>query len=615
MFFMRTPLFSYQPYLLWILATPVQFYIAKNMYISAFKALKIRTANMDSLVILGTSAAYFYSVYLVLTGGHHNYFETGAVLITVVILGRYLEAVAKRKTGQAIEKLMKLSPVSATVIREGDESVIDIDDIAVGDIIIVKPGEKIPVDGVVTEGGSSVDESMITGESLPVSKHPGDPVTGATVNGPGVFRFRAERIGKDTVLSRIIKLVEDAQSKKAPIQRYADTIAAYFVPSVLGIALLTFIVWLVVGQDFNFAIMTAVSVLVVACPCALGLATPTAIMVGSGIGAKHGILFKGGDSLEITHRLKNIVFDKTGTLTVGHPVVTDVISLNGNGSILQLAASLEKHSEHSIAKAVAEKARGELLHLAKNVTAVPGKGVTGVIDNIDYFLGNSALMELNGISIKKHGSVITGLENEGKTIVILAEKDRALGILAIADEVKPSAVEAVGKLKGAGLKVSMITGDNKAAADHIAGILGIDEVYAGVLPENKADMVKKIRSSGTTAMIGDGINDSPALAEADIGIAMGSGTDVAIETGDVVLMKNDLNDIPRAIKLSRITMNRIRLNMFWALFYNVLGIPVAAGVFYAWTGWLLNPMLAGTAMALSSVSVVTSSLLLRNKKL
>jgi len=615
MFFMEHPLFYYQNYLLWFLATPVQFYVAKDMYISAFKSLKNRSANMDSLVVLGTSSAYFYSVFLVLTHDHHNYFETGAVLITVVILGRYLEAVAKRKTGQAIEKLMKLSPSNAAVIRDGNESVISIDDIRIGDIVIVRPGEKIPVDGTVTEGSSKVDESMITGESVPVSKKEGAKVIGATVNQFGVIKFRAEKIGADTVLSRIIKLVEDAQSKKAPIQRYADLISSYFVPAVLGIAFLTFIIWLSLGYEFNFAIMTAVSVLVVACPCALGLATPTAIMVGSGMGAKYGILFKGGDSLETAHRLKNIVFDKTGTLTIGRPVVTDMISIDGKNIMMLLAASLEKHSEHSLAKAILEKAQGEILYAAKDVQAVSGHGITGLIEGTQYFIGNSALMKMNGIDISTHDEKINELEKEGKTVVTLASESGVLGIIAIADDVKETAAEAVADLKKAGHKIFMITGDNQTAAEHIGNILRIDEVYARTLPENKSEIIKKIKESGHTAMIGDGINDSPALAEADIGIAMGSGTDVAIETGDIVLMRNDLKDISKAIRLSRLTMNRIRLNMFWALFYNVLGIPVAAGVFYAWTGWLLSPMIAGTAMALSSVSVVTSSLLLRYKKL
>ena len=570
---------------------------------------------MDSLVVLGTSSAYFYSVFLVLTHDHHNYFETSAVLITVVILGRYLEAVAKRKTGQAIESLIKLSPNSATVIRDGQEQIISIDDIAVGDTVVVKPGERIPVDGTVTVGKTTIDESMITGESKPVSKHPGDNVIGATVNQFGVIIFVAEKIGTDTVLSRIIKLVEDAQSKKAPIQRYADLISSYFVPAVLSVAILTFLIWLALGQNFNFAIMTAVSVLVVACPCALGLATPTAIMVGSGLGAKYGILFKGGDSLETTHKLKNIVFDKTGTLTVGRPVVTDIVSLNDRNDVLVTAASLEKHSEHSLAKAVMDRAAGMKLFDAADVKAVSGHGITGEIEGKQYFLGNSALMKLNGIDISEHQNKIAELESEGKTVVTLADRNGALGIFAIADDVKESAAEAVKDLKNAGLKVIMITGDNKTTADHIAELLGIDEVYANTLPENKADLIRKIKESGSTAMVGDGINDSPALAEADIGIAMGSGTDVAIETGDVVLMKNDLNDIAKAIRLSRITMSKIRLNMFWALFYNVVGIPVAAGVFYAWTGWLLSPMIAGSAMALSSVSVVTNSLLLRYKKL
>lgn len=611
---MNAPL-PHQNIILWIFATPVQFIIAKDIYTSAYKALKNGNSNMDTLVALGTSVAYFYSVYLVISGSHHTYFETSAVLIAVVLLGRYLEESAKKRTNRSIEKLMKLSPNEANVIRNGKELVISIDDIVIGDTVIVKPGEIIPVDGVIIEGNTGIDESMITGESLPVSKTIGDNVIGATVNQFGIFRFKAERIGKDTILSRIIRLVEEAQGKKAPIQRYADLISSYFVPGVLTIALITFIVWILIGSGFNFALMTAVSVLVVACPCALGLATPTAIMVGTGLGAKNGILFKGGDTLEIAHKLNNIVFDKTGTLTVGKPTVTDVINLNKNENVIILAASLEKYSEHSLARAILEKAKNEVLFNSKDAKAIPGYGISGIIEGNEYFLGNSSLMTMLGIITDDYSYNINRLENEGKTVVFLARDNKCLGIIAIADIIKDSAVQAIRELKSAGLSVSMITGDNKTTAEYIASKLGIETVYANILPENKSEIVKEIKLNGHTAMVGDGINDSPALASADIGIAMGSGTDVAIETGDIVLMRNDLTDIARAIKLSKITMNKIKQNMFWALFYNILGIPVAAGVLYSMTGWVLNPMLAGTAMALSSVSVVTNSLLLRNKKL
>jgi P-type Cu+ transporter len=614
MFFMDHPLFVFQNYLLWLLATPVQFYIAKDMYISAYKASLNRTANMDTLVILGTGSAYFYSVFLVLTGSHHNYFETGTVLITVVILGRYLESVAKRRTGQAIEKLIKLAPNTAVVIKNGFDEIISIDKIEAGDLIIIKPGDKIPVDGIITEGGTTIDESMLTGESMPVSKVIGNYVSAGTVNLTGVFKFRAEKVGKDTVLSRIIKLVEDAQTKKAPVQRYADTIASYFVPAVIISAATTFLAWIVFGESFNFALMTAVSVLVVACPCALGLATPTAIMVGSGLGAKNGILFKGGDSLETTHKLKNIIFDKTGTLTEGKPTVTDTISLNGT-NVLALAASLEKNSGHSIAKAIIEKAAEDTLYEAFDVKAISGFGITGRIGDEQYFIGNKELMESRKISTKEGIDKYNKLVEEGKTAVFISDSKEIIGIIAVADTVKDTAQQAVSDLKKAGTEVFMITGDNIKTAEFIASHCGITKIYANVRPDKKADHVENIKRSGLTAMIGDGINDSPALAAADIGIAMGSGTDVAIETGDIVLMKNDLNDIVRAIRLSRLTINKIRMNMFWALFYNVLGIPVAAGVFYHWTGWTLNPMIAGTAMALSSVSVVTNSLLLRYKKL
>ncbi|MBR9691587.1 copper-translocating P-type ATPase [Candidatus Woesearchaeota archaeon] len=604
----------YEGYILWVLATPVQFIVGAQFYKGMWNALKNKSANMDTLVAIGTSAAYFYSVYVVLTGGMGQYFEASAILITLVVMGKLLEAIAKGKTSEAIKKLMNLSPKIATVIKYNKEIKIPVDDVKEGDLIIVKPGEKVPVDGVLTEGHSSVDESMITGESIPIEKSKGDKVIGATINKTGSFVFKAEKVGANTTLSQIIKLIEDAQGKKAPIQRFADTISAYFVPVVILIAIGTFLTWKFgFAKEFSFGLIAAVSVLVIACPCSLGLATPTAIMVGTGKGAKKGILIKGGDSLETAHKLKAVIFDKTGTITKGVPSVTNLVSLNPGSKekLLQTVASIEQLSEHPLAESIVKEAKDKNITLKKaaNFKAIPGHGVSADLGRETYYFGNNKLMAKYNISISpKIKEDIENLEEEGKTVMLLGSNKKLKGIVAVADTIKETSRAAVRKLQKMKIFVYMITGDNERTAKAIAKQAGINHVFAEVLPEDKANYVKKLQKKGKVAMVGDGINDSPALAQADIGIAMGSGTDVAMETGDIVLMRNDLEDVPTAIKLSRMTMSKIRQNMFWALFYNTLGIPIAALGF-------LNPMIAGGAMALSSVSVVSNSLLLKMKKL
>jgi len=606
----------YRDIIIWILATPVQGGAAWHMYVSAFTALRGWSANMDTLIVLGTSAAYLYSVYAVLAGVEGTYFEVAAILITIVLFGRWLEARAKGKTSEAIKRLIGLKPKTATVLRKGKEMKIPVDDVQVGDLVIVKPGEKVPVDGVVEEGHSSIDESMVTGESIPIEKKPGDAVIGATINKHGLLTIKATKVGANTTLAHIIRLIEEAQGSKAPIQRFADAVSAYFVPAVLVIAILTFIIWFVVSKDVQFSLIASVSVLVIACPCALGLATPTAIMVGTGKGAKNGILIKGGEALETAHKITHVILDKTGTITKGQPEVTDLVPVSkvGEKELLTLAASIEKGSEHPLADAIVKAAVEKKLALKKvtGFKAVPGHGVSATLGKKHYLLGNVKLMK--GISLKAHEEKLHALEEQGKTVMMLAEGKSLVGLVAVADTMKETSPEAIQLFKKMGIDVYMITGDNARTAKAIAGKLGI-KYFAEVLPEDKANYVKKLQKEGKVAMVGDGINDAPALAQADIGAAMGSGTDVAMESGDLVLMKDDLRDVAKAIKLSRQTMAKIRQNMFWALVYNVIGIPVAAGVFYGWTGWLLSPIIAGAAMALSSVSVVSNSLLLRMKKL
>ncbi|MEK6827188.1 MAG: heavy metal translocating P-type ATPase [Nanoarchaeota archaeon] len=609
----------YRNYILFFLATPVQFIVGAGIYKSAFNALKNKTANMDTLIAIGTSAAYFYSVYVIFFNPMGDqYFEAAAVLITFVMLGRYLESIAKGKTSEAIKKLMNLSPKIATVIRNGKEEKIKVDEVIVGDIVIVKPGERIPVDGVIIEGATSIDESMITGESMPVEKGKGDTVIGATINKYGSFKFKATKVGANTTLSQIIKLIEDAQGKKAPIQRFADKISAYFVPVVILISIVSFLIWFfLVGKSFEFSLIIAVSVLVIACPCALGLATPTAIMVGTGKGAEKGILIKGGDALETAHKLYAVVFDKTGTLTEGKPKVTDIISVNGMGEneILKLSASIEQHSEHPLAQAIVQRSKEEKIKLEeiKNFIAIPGQGVEGTFKGKKLMVVKPEYIRKIS-SLKEYDKNISQLEEDGKTVVVAILNKKILGFIAIADTPRKDSIQAVKELQKKNIFVYMITGDNKRTANAIAKQIGVNHVIAEVLPEDKSKYVKKLQAKGKVAMVGDVINYAPALAQADIGIAIGSGTDVAMETGNIVLMNNSTLDVVRAINLSKITIKKIKQNMFWALFYNSMGIPIAAGLLYPFTGWLLSPIIAGGAMALSSVSVVLNTLAMKRKK-
>jgi P-type Cu+ transporter len=616
----------YHPYILFAIATPVQFYAGWRFYRGAWSALRNKAGNMDLLVALGTSAAYFYSVAVtflpkVIKG--EVFYETAALLLTFVLLGKVLEMKAKGKTSDAIKKLMGLTPKTAIVLRDDKEVEIPIEKVKPGDLVVVKPGERIPVDGEIRKGATSVDESMITGESIPIEKSIGDPVIGATINTNGYITFRATKVGADTVLAGIVKLVEDAQGSRAPIQRFADRVSAYFVPAVVAASVLTFVVWYLVGSGpdrFVFALMAGTAVMVIACPCALGLATPTAIMVGTGKGAENGILIKGGEALETAHKLDAIIFDKTGTLTTGQPEVTDVIALgdglDSNG-VLVMAAGLEKGSEHPLAEAVVAKAEaaGSKLAEVSDFKALPGFGVRGSVEGHEVLFGNRKLLSGQGIKIAANEKRLNDLENQGKTAMILAVDGRPAGLIAVADTIKENARTAVQGLQSIGIEVAMITGDNARTAGTIASQAGIERILADVLPEDKANEVMKLQDEGKiVGMVGDGINDAPALAQADIGIALGSGTDIAMESGEIVLIRNDIRDVVTSIELSRATIRKIKSNMFWALFYNTLGIPVAAGVLYPFFHIMLRPEIAGAAMALSSVSVVSNSLLLRRFK-
>ncbi len=599
----------YDKLIMFLLATPVQFIVGWRFYKGAWSALKSHSANMDTLIAIGTSAAYFYSVAATFVLEGHVYFEASAVIITFIILGKWLEAVTKGKTSSAIKKLLGLQAKTATVIRNGKEVQILIEDVKVGDLIIVKPGQKIPVDGVVVSGNSSVNESMITGESMPVEKRKGDQVIGATMNKNGTLTFKATKVGKDTLLSQIVKLVEDAQTSKAPIQKLADKVSSYFVPSIIVTALSVFFFWyFIIGKDLHFAISIFVAVLIIACPCALGLATPTAIMMGTGKGASYGILIKDAAALETIHKANAIVFDKTGTLTAGKPEVTDVIGKD----VLKYAAIAEKRSEHPLAEAILDKVKS--VPNASSFKAITGQGVVAKYGKKQILLGNRTLMKSHKISFASHDDKVVALENEGKTVMLLAVDKKLLGLIAVADTLKENSKRAINKLKQMGKSVYMITGDNKRTADAIAKQLGIDNVLAEVLPADKEKEIRKLQKQGKiVAMVGDGINDAPALAQANVGIALGAGTDVAIETGQIVLIKNDMQDVVTAIDLSEYTVRKIKQNLFWAFFYNAASIPIAAGILYPF-GFLLNPMIAGAAMAFSSVSVVSNSLLMKRYK-
>ncbi|HUI71120.1 MAG TPA: copper-translocating P-type ATPase, partial [Spirochaetia bacterium] len=591
------------------------------------KAILHRAPNMDSLIAIGTAAAVLYSTYNTIRialgdadAGKNLYFETAAVILTLIMLGKTLETVSKGKTSQAIKKLMRLAPKTATVIHEGTESEIPISEVEVGDLLRVRPGEKVPVDGVVTEGSTSVDESMLTGESIPVEKNIGDQVTGASLNKNGTITFRATRVGSDTALAQIIKLVEQAQGSKAPIAQLADIVSGYFVPIVILIALVAGAAWLISGQSIAFSMTIFTAVLVIACPCALGLATPTAIMVGTGKGAEEGILIKGGAALEATHRIQTVVLDKTGTITEGKPVVTDITLANGldENALLQLAASAEKGSEHPLGDAIVQSAerKGLSLLALDKFQAIPGEGIEARIRGKSLLLGNDKLMSEKGIALGALHQASMRLADDGKTPMFVAVDGAVAGIIAVADVPKESSAAAITRLRDMGLEVVMITGDNPKTAQAIARQVGVDRVLAEVLPHEKASTVKKLQEEGRrVAMVGDGINDAAALAQADIGIAIGSGTDVAIESADIVLMKSDLSDVAGAIQLSKGTIRNIKQNLFWAFCYNVLGIPIAAGLLHLFGGPLLNPIFAAAAMSLSSVSVVSNALRLRGLKI
>jgi Cu+-exporting ATPase len=639
-----SPAFAVKPYLLWALATPVQFWAGLRFYRGAWGALKHKTSDMNTLVAVGTSVAYLYSVTAVVAPGLFTtgilrpglYFDTSAAIISLILLGRLLEAKARGQTSDAIKKLIGMRPKTALIIRDGQQTEISVEDVQVGDLVLVRPGERVPVDGTVHQGYSSIDESMITGESIPLDKSVGDEVIGATINKTGSLEIQASKVGKDTTLAHIIRMVEEAQGSKAPIQRLADVIASYFVPAVIGAALVTFVIWYFVGPApaLTFAFLNLVAVLVIACPCALGLATPTAIMVGTGKGAEHGILIRNGAALERAHQINTVLLDKTGTLTRGEPAVTDVIAapIFSKDDILRLAASAEHSSEHPLGEAVVKAAAAKSLELSpsSDFNAIPGQGIEAVVEGKKLLLGNLKLIEERGFSLNGLEKKANEFLQEGKTVMFLGQDSQVGGIIALADTLKPGANETVRMLQQMGIETVMLTGDNRRTAEAIAGEAGIDRVLAEVLPEHKADEVKKLQAEGkVVAMVGDGINDAPALAQADIGIAIGTGTDVAIETGDITLISGDLMGVVTAISLSKRTMRTVRQNLFWAFAYNTALIPIAAGVLYVAFGktgvpsglhfilgdyGFLNPILAAAAMAASSITVVSNSLRLRRFK-
>jgi len=638
---MWVPDFTGKLFVLWALATPVQFWAGWRYYRGMWGALRHRTADMNTLIAVGTSAAYFYSVVAVLFPGlfaaevleRNVYFDTSAMIITLITLGKFLEARAKGQTSAAIKRLIGMQPKVALVVRNGEEREIPIEEVQVGDLVLVRPGERVPVDGIIREGYSSLDESMVTGESIPVEKNVGDEVIGATINKTGSFRFEATKVGKDTMLARIIRLVDEAQGSKAPIQRLADVIASYFVPIVLGIAIITFIVWYSVGPApaLTFALLNFVAVLIIACPCALGLATPTAIMVGTGKGAENGVLIRSAEALERAHKIDTVMLDKTGTLTAGEPKVTDVIAVQSSSKeeVLRLAASVERSSEHPLGEAIVRAASEMMLELSavSEFNAVPGHGVEASVDGRRLLLGNLRLVEDRKLALNGLEEEAEHLREQGKTVVFLGVDGRVVGVIAVADTIKADAAEAVARLKRMGVSVVMLTGDNTRTAETIAREAGVDRVVAEVLPEHKAWEVKNLQTEGkVVAMVGDGINDAPALAQADVGIAIGTGTDVAMETGDITLIRGELGGIVTAISLSKSTVRTIKQNLFWAFAYNTVLIPIAAGVLYLVFGQsgvpsgarfflgdfgFLNPILAATAMAASSLTVVSNSLRLR----
>ncbi|MFY7804461.1 MAG: heavy metal translocating P-type ATPase [Limnoraphis robusta] len=634
------PMWLHNPWLQLILTTPVMFWCGKTFFTGAWKGLKRHSADMNTLIAVGTGSAYLYSIFVTIFPGFFIsqglnadvYYESAAVIITLILLGQLLEHQARGKTSEAIRKLMGLQAKTARVVREGKEVDIPLEAVNVGDIIIVRPGEKIPVDGELIEGGSTIDESMVTGESVPVEKQPGDDIIGATINKTGSFKFRASRVGKDTVLAQIVQLVQQAQGSKAPIQKLADQVTGWFVPVVIGIAIFTFIIWFNLTGNLTLATLTSVGVLIIACPCALGLATPTSVMVGTGLGAEHGILIKGAESLELAHKIQTIILDKTGTLTAGKPTVTNYITTGGTTNdnelkLLRLVAAVERKSEHPLAEAIVQYAESQGVNFPlpepEDFEAMTGMGVQGYVSDRFIQIGTSRWMGELGVDIEPLKPFQEQWESEGKTTAWIAVDGTIEGVMGIADTLKPSSENAIKTLKRMGLEVVMITGDNQKTAEAIASQVGIERVFAEVRPDQKADLVKSIQKEKKrkgenhriVAMVGDGINDAPALAQADVGIAIGTGTDVAIAAGDITLISGELTGIITAIKLSRATLKNIRQNLFFAFIYNTAGIPIAAGILYPFFGLLLNPIIAGGAMAMSSVSVVTNALRLRNLKL
>lgn len=606
-----------------LLCIPVLF-LGRKFFVSGIPLLLRGHPNMDSLVAVGAGASFIFSVvmtYMIPYDPHavHNlYYESVAVVITLVALGKHLEQRSMRKTASAVKKLMELTPDNAQVLRGDKEYTVPTADVGVGETLIVKPGAKIPLDGIVAKGNSGVDESMLTGESIPVEKSVGSAVIGGSINLNGVIYVKVTRVGGDTALAKIIKFVEDAQNKKAPISKTADKVAGVFVPAVIAIAVISAVIWLIAGKDISFALKVFTSVLVIACPCALGLATPTAVMVGTGLGASNGILIRNGEILEITHKVKAVIFDKTGTITVGKPTVTDIISTDER-LLLETAAAVESVSQHPLAKAVTEYAAEtgfEIKNRPESTQNISGKGISCKIGDNGILLGSAALLTENGVDISGYTDEANRLSAEGKSLIFVSISGKAAGVIAVADRIKETSAKAFSKLKKLGVKTVILSGDNKACADYIGKSVGADEIYSEVLPEQKAEITAEIRQKyGTVMMVGDGINDAPALAEADIGCAVGNGSDIAIESADIVLMKSDPNDVPRAIRLSRLTLTNIKENLFWAFCYNSVCIPIAAGLLYAFGGPLLSPMIAGLAMSLSSVFVVGNALRLRGKKL
>jgi Cu+-exporting ATPase len=624
------------------LTTPIQFIISFPFYKAAWKSLKARSASMDVLVVLGTSAAYFYSLfslfYVYFNPEFHGavFFETSAILLTFIFLGKYLEEVTKGRTSEAIKKLVELRPDTAIVFRDSQEIEIPIDDVKIDDICILKPGDSVPVDGIIIEGESYVNEAMITGESIAVFKRIDEELIGGTINENGYLKMKATRVGADTTLNQIIKMVEEAQTSKIPIQKLADRISAYFVPAVIIIAIITFVIWFAlfrtgviriallpagINTGFLFAFLVSIAVIVISCPCALGLATPTAIMVGTGLGAQNGILIRSGEALEIARQTDVVLLDKTGTITVGSPSVTDIIAINSEfktKDILKISSSLEQGSEHSIAKAIIKESKNKKIEMSKieNFKAFPGKGIEGHIEGSKYLFGNRKIAEIAKASISQEvDTQMIQLEDEGKTVMVLYKEDILLGLVAISDTIKPTSIEAISEMRKLGVKVAMVSGDNHRAAAAIAKQVGIEEIHAEVLPDEKVKIVDKYQGEDQKVLfVGDGVNDAPALATADVGIAIGSGTDVAIESGDIVLVKDDLRDVVTAIDLSRKTITRVKMGLFWALIYNSLGIPLAAGLLFVISGQIFPPEIAGLAMALSSVSVVINALLLKRYK-